>query len=313
MPRRDHPAPPCRAPTAAIREPLLRLDGRQREHLRERPIATIRRDPQRFVSGPRRPTITICSPRGDRGGQRRRHDRHRATLREPARQRSGSVLGASRYITSPVRCASVRRFIAETARRRLRAIVVLFHAHQHRWIGAGGAEPAAVSASQNSSSCRACSSRAHAQPLRIAGGLEQFEHAEDQIRVVLRVRLDRGIAASDSAAASVLVRRSTSRHDERRRRGRAARCALGLSSVRALRAQRHRRQHARRARERRDHQPVPRRQHLVVQHAARPQLADVEQDLARSQAAIPPLRSAFCVELPWRCRRSTAPCRADSC
>ncbi len=60
------------------------------------------------------------------------------------------------------------------------------------------------------------------------------------------------------------------------------RCAAGRILAVVL-SQRATAQHSRRAGERRDHQPVPRGQHLVVELRTRPWLTRVEQDLTRPQ------------------------------
>ena len=49
------------------------------------------------------------------------------------------------------------------------------------------------SASQNCSSCRFCSVRAHSSQCGVAARLKQLDEAEDEIRVVFRVPVDRRI------------------------------------------------------------------------------------------------------------------------
>ncbi len=146
------------------------------------------------------------------------------------------------------------------ARRRLRSVVLLFHAKEDRRVAAIGAEPPARLLIPEQFILAALQGDRPLQPHRLAFSLEQLEQTVDQIRIIFgvagNVRLT--VAVAPKECASIRVPHPVA--DERR--GAHGGAPVRSRGCRTMFAER--RQDSRCTRKRRNHQTVPRGQYLVV-------------------------------------------------
>ena len=162
--------------------------------------------------------------------------------------------------------------------------------------------------SQNRSSCRRCSVTAHSSHAGSPSAWNNSSKSEDQVRIVLGIRRRWPRRRRDSAGSSVPPSASHSCD----RMNSAARAPSQIQrAARAASPVGRPPEHARRTGERRDHQAVPRREHLVVEVRAR----TVERASNSTCRARPSARdlSGGRPSQPRRGPRSPARCTAGSC
>ena len=202
---------------------------------------------------------------------------------------------------------------ADAARRRLGAVVLLLHPHQHRRVVPGRAEPAAALRVPEQVVLRALQRQRPVEPCRIAIGLKQLEQAEDQKRVVLGVRLDRGIALAIPAQQHTALRRSTSCLARTAPPAGPTRDGAGPDPLPSPGRERPPPASTRAARANaaiiKPFQPVS----TLSSRCGRGRVARASNNVTRARVSASATSSGVATELAARCRRSPAPCRAGSC